>query len=56
MRAGIYARLMVLGLATGFLLAACGPDYGEMGSRQFRGDGFGNVGFSRGSYGYDGPG
>ncbi|GEL62754.1 hypothetical protein KBA01_00400 [Kozakia baliensis] len=46
----------MLGLVAVSLLSACGPDYGETGTRQFRGDGFGNVGFGQGSYGYDGPG
>lgn len=35
-------------------LAACGPDYGGQGSRQFRGDDYGNVGAGRSSYGYQG--
>ncbi|WP_342626950.1 hypothetical protein AAC691_11255 [Nguyenibacter vanlangensis] len=39
------------------LLTACGPDYGDRGTRQYRGDGYGNVGNnSRGSYGYEGHG
>ncbi|GBD57490.1 hypothetical protein [Gluconobacter wancherniae] len=36
-------------------LSACGPDYGSRGSRQFRGDGFGNTGQGVSSYGYQGP-
>lgn len=45
-----------VGLALALLvaLAACGPDYGEQGSRQYRGDGFGNTGSGRSSYGYQG--
>ncbi|WP_181441932.1 hypothetical protein [Swingsia samuiensis] len=35
-------------------LSACGPDYGSQGTRQFRGDGFGNVGVGVSSYGYQG--
>ncbi|GBR39071.1 hypothetical protein AA101099_1507 [Neoasaia chiangmaiensis NBRC 101099] len=51
----VRARFL-LGIVAAALLVSCGPDYGETGSRQFRGDGFGNVGFGKGSYGYDGPG
>ncbi|GBR31839.1 MULTISPECIES: hypothetical protein [Gluconobacter] len=45
-----------IGIALGLLaaLAACGPDYGGQGSRQFRGDDYGNVGAGRSSYGYQG--
>lgn len=45
-----------VGLALALLvaLAACGPDYGGQGSRQYRGDGFGNTGAGRSSYGYQG--
>lgn len=35
-------------------LAACGPDYGGQGSRQFRGDGYGDTGAGQSSYGYQG--
>lgn len=45
-----------IGVALALLaaLAACGPDYGGQGSRQFRGDDYGNVGAGRSSYGYQG--
>ncbi|WP_246395652.1 hypothetical protein [Gluconacetobacter tumulisoli] len=48
--------LMLLPLAGLLLLAACGPDYGDRGTRTFRGDGYGNVGYARGSYGFEGHG
>ncbi|EHH67995.1 hypothetical protein [Gluconobacter morbifer] len=45
-----------IGIALALLLtlSACGPDYGERGSRQYRGDGFGNVGAGQSSFGYQG--
>lgn len=43
-----------LALAALMALAACGPDYGGQGSRQFRGDGYGNTGSGRSSFGYQG--
>ncbi|ACI52281.1 putative lipoprotein [Gluconacetobacter diazotrophicus PA1 5] len=56
-RAVAVRALRVLPLAGLLLLAACGPDYGDRGTRQFRGDGYGDVGVNtKGSYGYDGGG
>lgn len=48
--------LKVLPLAGLLLLAACGPNYGDRGTRHLRGNGYGDIGVgAKGSYGFDGP-